>query len=158
MFRYIFLVLTILVLTGCTQKVQYNSSKAYFIVIKNSQMAIGDTGFIKRNDNQINLQIFSAATPVFDLHVNKDVCMGYTCLSRKSFNSEFFGYKHYEKFIDELFSMQPIYNKQNMVKNESGFEQKIKTKNYDITYRVRDRSLYFKDRKNKILIKLKELK
>ena len=146
-----------LVLGGCSQKIAYASSKAYYVVIKNSKIALADTGFIKKDDKRLNLQLFSASSPIFDLHVKDDVCVGYTCLSRESFNSEFFGYKHYQDFVEELFNMQPIYNDENLVKTKDGFEQNIKTENYDITYRVENKNLYFKDNKNKILIKLKEL-
>jgi hypothetical protein len=41
---------------------------------------------------------------------------------------------------------------------EGGFEQILQTKDYEIFYRVTKDTLYFKDSKNGILIKLKELK
>ncbi len=153
----IFLVLLILI-TGCAYKMPYKSSKPYYIVIKNSKIALADTGFIKKDDGRLNLQLFTAGTPVFDLHVKSDVCLDYICLKKENFNSEFFGNRHYDSFIDELFNLKPIYSKKNLKKIANGFEQKIKTDSYDITYRVEGENLYFKDRKNKILIKLKELK
>jgi len=156
--KYLYLVFTLFLFAGCSQKIPYASSKAYFVVIKNSKIALADTGFIKKDKNRLNLQLFSASSPVFDLHVKEDVCIDYTCLTRESFNNEFFGYKHYKTFIDELFNMKPIYKEKNIEKNREGFEQQIKTENYNIIYRVQNNNLYFKDRKNKILIKLKELK
>jgi hypothetical protein len=153
----IFLV-AILFFTGCAYKTPYTSSKPYYIVIKNSQIAVADTGFIKRDESRFNLQLFSASTPIFDLHVDDDVCLDYACLSKKSFNVEFFGVSHYDSFIDELFNFQPIYSKKNLKKSEVGFEQKLKSKSYDITYKIENGNLYFKDTKNSVLIKIKELK
>ncbi len=158
MLRYILFFLTLFLLVGCSQKVDYQSSKSYYIVIKNSSIKVADTGFIRRGNNEINLQIFAASTPILDLHVKQDVCIGYTCLSKISFNKRFFGFSHYESFVDELFNLQPIYHKTNLVKTPNGFEQKIETKDYSIIYRVDGENLYFKDKKNRILIKLKELK
>ena len=153
-----FFLVLLLFFTGCAFKTPYKSSKPYYIVIKNSKIALADTGFIKKDDGRLNLQLFTAGTPVFDLHVKNDVCLDYICLKRKNFNREFFGNRHYDSFIDELFNLKPIYSKKNLKKIANGFEQKIKTDSYDITYRVEGENLYFKDRKNKILIKLKELK
>jgi len=158
MYKYFYLIFTLFLFVGCSYKTPYASSQAYFAVIKNSKIALADTGFIKKDDNRLNLQLFSASSPIFDLHVKDDVCIGYTCLSRESFNSKFFGYKHYEDFVEELFNMQPIYNEQNLVSTKDGFEQNIKTENYDIVYKIENQNLYFKDKKNKVLIKLKELK
>jgi hypothetical protein len=153
----LFLVL-LLFFTGCAYKTPYTSSKPYYIVIKNSQIAVADTGFIKRDESRFNLQLFSASTPIFDLHVEDDVCIDYTCMSKRSFNTEFFGISHYESFIDELFNLKPIYNKKGLIKSRNGFEQKIKTDEFDISYKVEHGNLYFRDRTNRVLIKLKELK
>ncbi len=111
----LFLVI-LLFFTGCAYKTPYTSSKPYYIVIKNSQIAVADTGFIKRDENRFNLQLFSASTPVFDLHVDDDVCLDYTCLSKTAFNREFFSDGHYENFIDELFNLRPIYSSKNLKK------------------------------------------
>ena len=138
-------------------KIPYASSKAYHIVIKNSKIALSDTGFLKQDKNRLNLQLFSAATPILDLLIKDDVCLDMLCMRKEKFNYEFFGNKHYEGFVQELFTLQPIYNNKNIQKKENGFEQYIKTDSYDITYRVMGNDMYFKDRKNKIFIKLKEL-
>ena len=152
------LLVAILFFVGCSLKIPYESSKPYFVVIKNSQMAVSATGFIKKDEKRINLQLFSAGTPILNLHVENFVCSGLTCIGRKNFNKEFFGYAHYESFIDELFRLKPIYEGKNLIKTDRGFEQEIATKNYEIVYRVENGNLYFKDRKNRTLIKLKELK
>jgi hypothetical protein len=152
------LIILLLLFSGCAYKRPYTSSKPYYIVIKSPQMAVAATGFIKKDNTRLNLQLFSAGTVLLDLHVEENVCSRYVCLSRESFNKEFFGVRHYEEFIDELFNLKPIYGEKNLEKLKNGFEQKIVTNSYDITYRVENENLYFKDKKNKILIKLRELK
>jgi len=148
----------ILLFIGCSQKTPYSSSKAYFVVLKTPKIALADTGFIKKDLNRLNLQLFSASTPIFDLHVKNDICIDYVCLDKKSFNNEFFRFRHYDDFVEELFNMKPIYNKRNLLKTEKGFVQNIVTKDFEITYKIENGNLYFKDKKNRVLIKLKELK
>jgi len=158
MSKIIGLLVFALCFTGCAYKIPYSSSKSYFIVLKNTQIALADTGFIKQDDSRLNLQLFSAGVPIFDLHVNQNICIDYVCLKREIFNTKFFGYRHYKQFIDDLFHMQPLYDKKNLIKTQDGFEQTLKTDNYDISYKINNNNLYFKDRKNNILIKLKELR
>jgi len=157
MYKIILLFVTIF-LIGCSQKAPFKSSTAYYVVMKNAQIAVADTGFIKKDEHRLNLQLFSASTPIFNLHVKDDICVEYTCVSKKKFNLDFFGVSHYDDFLEDLLNLKPIYSKKNLKKIENGFEQKIKTANFNITYRVKSGNLYFKDRKNRILIKLKELK
>ena len=155
---YKFFLLIGLFFIGCAYKIHYTSSTPYYVVIKNSSISMADTGFIKRDKSRFNLQLFSASTPIFNLHVDDDVCLDYVCLSQQNFNKKFFGINHYKGFIDELFNFKPIYGKKNLKKNKNSFEQKLKTDSYDITYRVEEGRLYFRDSKNRVLIKLKELK
>ncbi len=155
---YKFFLVALIFFTACSYRVPYTSSIPYYIVIKNSQIAVADTGFIKKDDTRLNIQLFSASAPIFDLHVEENVCLGYSCMSKESFNKKFFRVKHYKEFIDELFNLKPIYDKKNLKKLNNGFEQHIVTDSYDITYKIQNRNLYFKDRKNRVLIKLKELK
>lgn len=157
MSKYTLLAFITFLFIGCSMKIPYSSSKAYHIVIKNSKIAVSDTGFLKQDEDRLNLQLFSAATPILDLLIKDDVCLDMFCMRKEEFNYEFFGNKHYKSFVKELFTLQPIYNQKNIQKKENGFEQYIKTDSYDITYRVMGNELYFKDKKNKILIKLKEL-
>jgi len=154
----ILLVFVIIFLVGCSQKLPFNSSTPYYIVMKNNQIAVADTGFIKKDENRLNLQLFSASTPVFDLYVEDNICVEHTCVSKTRFNREFFGTSHYDDFLVDMLNLRPIYDKKNFKKTQNGFEQKIKTENFDITYKVDNGNLYFKDRQNKILIKLRELK
>lgn len=150
--------LLLLLFTGCSFKSPYVSSKAYHVVIKNSTLALSDTGFIKRDNKRFNLQLFSAGTPVLDLVVKEDVCMDYICLGKEEFNKRFFGFRHYKNFVNDLFEFKPLYSKKNLKETKTGFSQNLTAVNYDIFYKVEEGNLYFKDKKNRVLIKLKELK
>jgi hypothetical protein len=155
--RYILTCTVFLLFFGCAPKIDYTKSQSYFVVVKNPQIAIADTGFIKKNSNTLNLQVFSAGTVVLELLVSDDVCINSLCLSPREFNKRFFGFEHYKGFMKNLLNFQPIYNRKNLQQLANGFTQNLKTNNYNISYRVKNRTLYFKDKNNKILIKLRKL-
>lgn len=147
-----------LFLSGCSLKETTLHSNAYQIVIKNHQFAINDTGFLTVKKYSKELQVFSAAIAILDLHVeNTSVCVNSTCTNKEYFNKEFFGTKHYENLLDDMILFQPIYNGKNLQKLQNGFEQKIISSNYNIVYRVDKERLYFKDTKNGILIRFIKL-
>lgn len=155
--KYFLAIFLSIFFTGCAQKIVYDSSQAYYVIIKNPKIALADTGFIKKSKNAISVQVFSAATPLLRLEVFKNICINSLCLQPKIFNQEFFGIAHYENFINELLNFEPIYDEKNIIKGKNGFKQHIQTENYDITYEVKDETLYFKDGINNILIKLRKL-
>lgn len=156
--RFFVVVSLVFLLGGCSFKNPYMSSKSYHVVIKNKQIALSDTGFIKKDSKRFNLQLFSAGTPVLDLLIKDDVCLDYVCVSKEKFNSDFFGYSHYKTFVDDLFNFKPIYNGKSLKKLKNGFNQSLKTKHYDVFYEIKEDSLYFKDKQNRVLIKLKEIR
>lgn len=147
-----------LLLSGCSLKTPVISSKPYRVLIKNKNIALNDTGFLNFKAKEKNIQVFSAGNVILNLHVeNKKVCLDSSCMKKNYFNQKFFGFKHYPSFIDDLLLFKPIYNGKNLRKLQNGFEQRLVGENYDIFYRVEDNKLYFKDKKNKVLMKLNEL-
>lgn len=142
---------------GCANKYNINFSAPYKIVIKTKDIAIADSGFIKKADNYKSIQIFSVGKIVLHVELTKDACINGHCTNRLEFNKRFFGYIHYANLLDDILDKKEIYGGIDRTKTPNGFEQNIKTKNYDIIYRVDDKKIYFKDRINHILIKLTRL-
>lgn len=152
------MIFIILLLSGCATKIPIISSDTYLITIKNKQMALSDTGFLNHGKDYINVQIFSAGAVLFNLEVQENVCLDGRCTSRMEFNKLFFEYPHYEAMINDILEMKPLYDGENKVTIEGGFEQELDLLGSYISYKVQGKSLSFKDSKNGILIKLKELK
>ena len=148
----------LLLLTGCATKVPITSSDTYLISIKNKQIALSDTGFINHGKGYTNVQIFSAGAILFNLEVQDDVCLDGRCTSRIEFNKLFFEHPHYEAMISDVLEMKPLYDGKNKVTIEGGFEQELDLQNSYISYKVQNKALTFRDSKNGIVIKLKELK
>lgn len=142
---------------GCSVKVNYTQSGAYAFVIKNSKIAIADTGFIKHSAKQINLQIYKASESILELDIRENACINGVCLQKEEFNRRFFSFRHYPELMEDILRKEPLYEGKNLVKTKSGFEQTIKTDDFDILYEVTEETSYFKDRKNGVLLKLKSL-
>ncbi len=156
--RYLILVFYLILFVGCAQKYNINFSQPYKIVIKTNNIAIADSGFIIKADNYKSIQIFSVGKIVLHVELKKeDACINGLCTTRNDFNDRFFGFKHYPNLLDDILDKKVIYKGIEKIKTKNGFEQNIKNRNYDISYKVTNDSIYFKDRKNHILIKLKRL-
>lgn len=152
------MIFMVFLLSGCATKTPITSSDTYLISIKNKQLALSDTGFINQGKDYTNVQIFSAGTILFNLEVQDDICLDGRCTSRTEFNKLFFEHPHYEAMINDVLEMKPLYDEKNKVTIEGGFEQELDLPSSHINYKVQNKSLYFRDSKNGILIKLKELK
>ncbi len=80
-------------------------------------------------------------------------------MDKDEFNSRFLDYRYYENiFLDivqgNLLKMDGILEKKEA---GFGFVQMIKNEDFDIVYTVSKNQVFFRDRKNRIIIKLKEL-
>lgn len=152
------LLMVAFMLGGCAVKTPITSSDSYLVTIKNKKIALSDMGFLNHGKEYTNLQIFSAGSVLFNLEINNNICLDGRCTDRLEFNRLFFENEHYETMINDILNMTPLYNGKNMVKIEGGFEQELELQNSHIVYKVQNKSLYFRDSKNSILIKLKESK
>ena len=155
--KVLFIGLCLLFFSGCTVKPQVTTSEPYLISIKNSQMAISDTGFINFGKDYANVQIFSAGAVLFNLEVSDEVCVDGRCTSREQFNRLFFNDEHYATLIDDILHMLPIYQSKNVKILENGFEQEIILPKSNIIYYVVNHSVTFRDNLNGVMIKLKPL-
>ena len=148
----------LLFVLGCTIKPHINFSQTYKIIIKTKNIAIADSGFVRKAQDYKSIEIFSAGVLALHVELAKLACLNGSCTTRDDFNRRFFGYKHYDKILDDILDKKAIYSGVDKIKTKDGFMQNIKTDRYDILYKVSKNSIYFKDKKNHILIKLIRLK
>ncbi len=158
MLRKIFIgIIVLLFFAACSQKYNINFSAPYIIVIKTKNIAIADSGFLKKAQNYKSLQIFSAGKILLNVELSNNACLDGHCTTKSDFNERLFGYRYYDNLLDNILDKRAIYDAKNIVYKKDGFEQKIKTKSYNIIYKVDEGSIYFKDKKNHVLIKLRRL-
>lgn len=145
-------------LSGCATKQEITSSETYVITIKNKQIALSDTGFINQGKDYTNVQIFSAGSVLFNLEImGSNICLDGRCLDKLAFNQQFFQEEHYAELMQEIIAKQPIYERKNLKQTSNGFEQELELSNSHIVYKVEGSNLTFRDTKNGIVLRLKQL-
>ncbi len=149
--NYSKLLVILLLFSGCAIKHPTISQPIAF-VFKTPTLKIAATGFLYKN-SYIKLQGYSGAHPIFTLLLTKRVCINGKCMSYEHFNKLILVPNYPPKIIRHILEGRAIFNGQNLQKTKKGFMQKIDA----IIYRVEPREIYFKDRADKILIKIKEL-
>lgn len=125
---------------GCATK-QPIQIKSVMVTIKTPFMKYNDLGFIKHYDNYNELEIYSFGNALLYLKVYKDkVCTSdFKCKTSQSFINEYFNSSYPADFF---------YNILNKSKN-------LNIQGITYSYNTED-GIYFRDKQNDILIRIKE--
>ena len=154
--RFVITFIVLVFFVACSTK-EYVSKEAQIVTIKSPKLKFNDIGYILHDGNSVELQLYSAGTTVEDITIDHLVCIEAGCMSKSAFNEEYLSGSYEDDLLKNLLMKKPIFGGKNLKKRRNGFEQHLVTKAYDITYRVGKDTLYFKDTKNRILLKLKSL-
>ncbi|SFV51573.1 Putative lipoprotein [hydrothermal vent metagenome] len=136
----------------------YEHSQSKFITIKTKILKFSDLGYIKNTDNSVRLELFVAGNNIQNIEINNLICLNEGCMLRSSFNSEYLSENYPDTILQNIVLGKPVYEGKNFKKIGYGFEQKIQNSDVDILYKVSTVEIYFKDIKNKILFKIKDIK
>lgn len=152
--RIFFAFFLIFTLFGCAKK-SPDISKAINFTMISPNIRVSDAGFLHKNSDSIDLQVYNSGVSILELKVGKNTICTSLCKEELKFNEEFLKDKHYKGFLKDILNMKPIYNGENLQKTNCGFVQNI-SKN-SIKYNRCNNLVEFSDLKNNIKIKLKEL-
>ncbi len=135
------------------------NSKSYATTFKTKKFAFSDAGFLKSENGKTYLQIFSAGKPLMKLKIlrSDDICVNQLCNTKHGFNQSYLSGAYPDNLLENVLHARPIFNSQNLKETTNGFMQRIRGSRYDIKYKIVPGMIYFKDVKNKIIIKLKAL-
>ena len=153
-----FLVAFIFIVDGCTG-LSVQKEESAFIVMKTATFKYADMGFITQNRSEVNVEIYGAGQPLMSLEINgMNVCMStFKCMEKRDFNAKILHASYPETVLENIFRAKPIFSEKNLEKNPNGFSQKIvKDGIYNISYTVKGGERIFRDKINKILIKVRE--
>jgi len=103
------------------------------------------------------MELFVAGKNVQNIEINYLICVDEGCMSKKAFNKRFLSEAYPEEILKNIILGYKIFHAQNLLKTAQGFEQKIENNRVNITYRVSQQEIYFKDKKNHILFKIKDI-
>ena len=153
---FLLLISLVLLLSGCIEpKVTYQQSA--MIVWKSPSFRYADMGFISDSGDRLEIEIYGSGVAVMSLNItDESICMSrFKCISPKQFNLTELSKYYPDTLLKNIFKAKPIYNKENLNKNRNGFTQKIEKLNqYSIEYTVSTNETIFRDKMNKILIKV----
>jgi len=147
---------TLLFLSGCGAK-PFVQNSAATIIMKTPKIKFADAGYVRSNEDVVALELFSAGHAVGKFEIENLVCVdGEGCMRKSSFNEAYLNRHYPDTLMENVLRGKPIYESENLLKNEHGFEQHIMNEYVEIKYKVSPNQTYFKDRTNKILIKIKK--
>jgi len=152
--RYILLV-CFLIFSGCSIK-NYEHTQAKIIIIKSPKLRFADVGYIRNSDKSIEMELFVAGKAVHKITINHLICMSDGCMSKSGFNSEYLNPFYPDDILQNIVLGKEIFSGENLLKTQDGFTQHIQDTHVDIIYKVSSDIIYFKDRKNKIILKFKD--
>lgn len=149
--QYFFFILFITLFSACsTKEFQHNDSK--IIIIKSPKIKFSDLGFIRHSGNEMEIELFIAGKAVQNISINHLICVDNGCMSKSGFNKEYLNANYPDTLLQNVFLAKPIFHQKNKQLTQDGFTQKIQS----ITYKVTKKSVFFKDTKNHIIIKIKD--
>lgn len=150
------LVFLVLFFSACSVKQLEKSSK--MVVFKTKNIRFSDLGYISRGDNSVEIDLYLAGKAFKKISIDGMVCIeGEGCMRKSSFNEEYLCSAYPDDLLKNVFLGKPIYGGKNMFQTDNGFMQDILEQEVDIVYGVNAKEIYFKDRRNKILIKIREV-
>lgn len=144
-------------LSACALK-QYEKNQSRLIVIKTAKLKYADLGYIRKNADEVRVDLFVAGQLVDSLEIKTLVCVNKGCITKSTFNSDYLHPSYPDDLMLNVLLARPIFEKASMKTTDTGFIQEIKSDEYNITYKIENGNIYFKDRQNKILIKISKTK
>jgi len=143
---------------GCTGK-DAKKQESAFILMKTKTIKFADMGFIYSNSSGVKVEVYATGQPLLDLNINsQNICLSLLkCMDKEQFNEEVLVSAYPTTLLENIFKAEPIFDEKNLNKVKGGFEQKITKEGfYDISYSVVSGKRTFRDKINKILIKVRE--
>jgi len=154
--KYI-LIIFVFFFNACSIK-EYKNTQTKIIIIKSPKLKFGDVGYIRNTDKSIELELFVAGNVIEKITINHLICVTKGCMDKSTFNQEYLNSSYPTDILQNILLANEIYSGKNKQKTNNGFKQNIKNKEVDIIYKVSKNLTYFKDKKNKIIFKIKDTK
>jgi hypothetical protein len=154
--KYLLIAFAIL-FSACSTK-NYEITQTKIIIIKSPKLKFADVGYLRNSQKSIELELFAVGKVIEKITINHLICISDGCMSKSGFNKDYLNESYPSEILQNILLGHPIYDGKNRVQTLEGFEQKIEDENVNITYRVSTNVTFFKDKKNKIIFKIKDTK
>ncbi len=145
-----------LLFSGCSLK-NYKHEESKIIIIKTPKLKFSDLGYIRHSGDDVELELFMAGVSVQEIAINHFVCVKEGCMFKSNFNKEYLNANYPDDLLQNILLSRQIYDGKNRVQSRMGFQQKIRNENVNIIYKVSKKETFFKDKKNRIIFKIKDI-
>jgi len=135
----------------------YERTQTKIVTIKSPLVKFSDIGYLRNSNDAIELELFIAGQVFQKIHINHLICVQEGCMSKRSFNEKYLNETYPAKILQNILLSKEIYGGKNRLKTDEGFMQAINDKDVAIKYRVNSRETFFKDTKNNIIIKIRNV-
>ena len=153
--KYILLIF-ILIFSACSTK-NYEITKTKIIIIKSPQIKFSDLGYLRNTEDSVELELFMAGKSIQKISINHLICVSEGCMTKSGFNEDYLNENYPDDILQNILLAKPIYDADDLEKTEDGFIQRISSLHVDIVYKVTQNQVFFKDKKNKIILKIKDI-
>jgi hypothetical protein len=149
--------LFILLFSGCAIKNGVTSTPTV-ATFKTPTFKFNSTAFIKQTSFYTALDLYSGVAPLGEIKINATrSCIDQRCFKKREFNYQFLSQYYPDTLLENVLNSQPIYDGLNLNRYNNGFSQFLQSPQVDISYKVDQNRIYFRDKKNGILIKIRRI-
>ncbi len=144
---------SLLIFVGCAPK-SYKVNDSRLIIIKSQKLRFADLGYLRSNEDEVRLDLFITGKLVQSIEIDTFVCVQEGCMSKSTFNEDYLHKAYPEDLLLNVLLGRPIFQKTSFEKTSGGFRQELKTSDYNIVYKVENGEISFKDKQNKLTLKI----
>jgi len=148
---------SLFLLSACVPK-QYEKNESSLIIIKTPMIKFADLGYVRKNKDEVRIDLFTAGQLVQSIEINHLICVDDGCMSKSAFNADYLHPSYPDDLILNVLLSRPIFDRASLQKTDVGFIQKLKSTEYNIVYKIEGGNVYFKDKQNRLLIKISKTK
>jgi len=146
----------LLFLGGCAEKV-YQQSEPRLITIKSPLLKFSDMGYIRHDDNSVEVELFAAGVVVEKISIDKKVCVSAGCMDEAEFTRKYLYPDYPADTMRRILLGEDIFDGKNKEELCSGtLFQFIRNDEMDVMYRRSKGEIFFKDRLNGLIVKISD--
>lgn len=148
----------VLLIGGCSSK-HYSISEPKIITIKSPKIKFSDMGYVRREGDAVEVELFTAGVAVEKISIDSQVCVSAGCMSEEKFVHDYLYEGYPTDTMRNIILGKDIFGGQGKSEMCNGtLYQYIRNEDIDFVYRRKPSEIYFKDRLNGIMIKMVDVK
>lgn len=155
-YRYLLVMIVISLFGGCTSPKPVSIPAV--VTFKSPKLKVHDTAFVTTTGKDVDIEVYTGGTLVLEIHAGSMVCINGGCISDDEFTAEYLSPDYPARILGTIARKEPIDLNGEVTPMPDGFVQRIASNGlYDITYTVKKNEVFFRDRKNRIIIMIRTL-